>query len=549
MPSLSPLNQVLGFRLAKHLLRRATFNYNLSLVKSFALKTVDQAVEDLLLSYSNHIPEPLDPVTSKPWINDVVNGVNIDGNIEGQYRDFVSGWWMDQARRDQTINHKMQWFLHSVFVTSHDISSSRNAFDYIKLIEAYALSNWREFAFKMSQSNLMLRYLDGYVNTRTSPNENYAREFMELFTITKGPQIGQGNYTYYTEDDVQKAAKLLTGWKMTTRNLGINTLYLDSISGTQLGTVNYSQHDKITKTFSPALGNTTINFAVNDADMNRELNDFVNMIFTQNQTAISYVTRLYRFFVSATITPDAQTDIILPLASTFRNQNYDIKPVLRQLLKSQHFYDKDDGNDTNNKIGAIVRSPLENLLQAMTFFNLSPADPYTNPNDHYNNWYRRTVMDNLFRAAGLELFAPENVAGYPAYYQEPAYHRNWFNGSTLIARYKMIEVLLTGNRVLASGGNGGVRVNTASFVRNSGHFSDPANSTTLVNEFLNYLLPEAATTDRQGYFLGLLLDNLSPINWANEWNAYISTNVETSVRIALDRLVKGLFSSQEIQIG
>ncbi len=555
MPSLAQHSGTLGRRLAKHLIRRCTYNHSVPLINSFAGMTADQAVEALLGNYQNFRPEPLNPNNGKPWLNDTINGEEVVTTNQGPYRDYIAGWWLDEARRDQTLNHKMQWFLHSIFITNHDITDNDHFFDYLKINEAFALNNIRKYAYNISLSNLMLRYLDGQANSRTSPNENYAREFLELFTITKGPQAGPGNYTHYTEQDVQTAAKLLTGFRMTTRILGVNNTFSDPPqsspivpTGAQFGTVDYNRHTTGNKTFSSALGGVTITGATNAAGMYTELEAFVNLIFAQQQTAISYATRLYRYFVSTKIDATIQNDIIIPLANTLRSNDYDLKPVLRQLLKSQHFFGTDDGNLSNNTIGSLIKSPIEMLLNAMTFFNLNPPDPNDQYYNHYHNWYQRSVITNVFRASGFEIFAPENVAGYPAYYQEPAYSRNWFNGSTLIARYKMIEILLTGNRVLLSGSNGGVKVDIPTFVRNSGYFSNPKDANILVDEFLDYLLVETPNAARRQYFLNILLDDLSPINWMFDWQAYLDTNNASSVKVALDRFVKAIFSSQEYQL-
>lgn len=548
MPSLQQQTGILGRRLAKHLIRRCTYYHSVPFINTIASMTSDQAVEALLGNYTNTRSEPLNPANGKPWINDTVNGEVLVTNNNGPYRDYVAGWWLNEARLDQTLNHKMQWFLHSVFITSHEITDSLHCFDNHKIIEAYALGDLRDFAYKISLGNQMLRYLDGYANTKTSPNENYAREFMELFTITKGPQIAQGNYTYYTEEDVQTAAKLLTGFRMTTRTLGVNASFADSVSGAQIGNVDYNRHTTGNKTFSPALGGATIAGAANAADMYRELRDFVNLIFAQQQTAISYVSRLYRFFVNTNISGAVYNDIIVPLANTMRTNNYQLKPVLRQLLKSQHFFGSDDGNPSNNTLGTLVKSPIDLLFNAMTFLKLNPPNVDTNHADHYHEWYHRTVIVGFFRSAGFEIFSPENVAGYPAYYQEPLYSRNWFNGSTLIARYRMIEILLTGNKIFLSGNNRGVQLNSPDFVRNSGYFSNPSNAGTLVDEMLDYVFVETPVAERRQYFLNLLLDDLSTVNWTVEWNNYVSTNNATSVKVAIDRLIKGVFSSQEFQL-
>jgi hypothetical protein len=112
----------------------------------------------------------------------------------------------------------------------------------------------------------------------------------------------------------------------------------------------------------------------------------------------------------------------------------------------------------------------------------------------------------------------------------------------------MIEILLTGNRVLLSGSNGGVKIDIPTFVRNSGYFSNPKDANVLVDEFLDYLLVETPNAARRQYFLNILLDDLSPINWMFDWQAYLDTNIASSVKVALDRFVKAIFSSQEYQL-
>ena len=92
-------------------------------------------------------------------------------------------------------------------------------YDYLRLLNFYALGNIKTFAKKITLDNAMLRYLDNTENNATNPNENYAREFLELFTILKGPQVSDENYTNYTEIDIQQAAKVFTGFKKKERQI------------------------------------------------------------------------------------------------------------------------------------------------------------------------------------------------------------------------------------------------------------------------------------------------------------------------------------------
>ena len=190
-------------------------------------------------------------------------------------------------------------------------------------------------------------------------------------------------------------------------------------------------------------------------------------------------------------------------------------------------------------------SPFEILMHTLSFFEIEVPDYQTDSYNHYHRWYKLTVKDVITTMAGMTFFSPDSVAGYPAYYQEPDFSRNWFNGSTLIARYKQPEILLTGNRILASGNNGGVQLDIVDFVANSGVFSDPGNAQTLVTEFLHYLLPETALSMRLSYYYFSFLDGLSPINWQFEWANYVNTGNDSAVKIPLETLFKLVISSQE----
>ncbi|MFK8102172.1 MAG: DUF1800 family protein [Saprospiraceae bacterium] len=552
MASISPYTGVLGKRLAKHLLRRATYNQNQTSIDNFSNLTGKQAVEALFNIPNLNLTEPIDPENLTPFINSGVEPVSSDFFLT---RHIIS-WWMEEARQDTSIAHKLSFFLHSVFIVNADAGQARQFFDYLNLFRqtaarytngSFSMDSIQNLALKMVTDNVMLRYLNGNDNVDTSPNENFAREFFELFTIGKGPQIGPGDYTTYTEADIGEAAKVLTGWTNQNRPLGQggNPLYTDPQTGIQRGKARFNQHDTTDKTFSPAFNSTTITAATDTNDMWRELEDFVEMIFLQDATAKNICRKLYRYFVSSNITAEIESDIINPLAATLIQNDYQISFALKQLLMSQHFYDLDDSDNSNEIIGSLLKSPFELLYHTISFFQIAPPDYLTDTDNHFNNWYRRTVANVITTQGGMFFFFPDSVAGYPAYYQEPGYSRNWFNGSTLIARYKQAEILLSGTRVLQGGTNGGVAFEIVPFIKNSGAISDPANASILVNELIDYLFPETPLADRAAYFLDVFLDDLSPINWSFEWANYLNTDDDSAVKIPLETLFKALISSQE----
>ena len=545
MASLLPHTGKLKRRLATHLLHRCSYAYNFQQMRALSKLEPAAAVATLFEVPDPLMDEPISRNTGQPWIN---SGTDSDLSIPDERRDVVA-WWIHNATYDPSLQSKMTFFLHSIFVTEYNIVNSKEFFDYLGILRYHALGNIKECAKKISIDNLMLKYLDGQLNSKNNPNENYAREFFELFTIGKGEQVGPGDYSNYTEEDIVTAARLLTGFRRSTRPLGGDPDYWDAEIGVQLGKVNYSKHDTDDKTFSYAFGNTTITGAVDKEDMFRELDDFVEMVFAQIATARNICRKLYRFFVSSNITPEIESDIIEPLADTLFANNYELQPTLTQLLTSLHFYDRDDNKAKDEIVGSLVKSPLELLTHTIRFFDITIPDPITDGNNHYNKWYKQTVQSVLFTMGGLDLFMPESVAGYPAYYQEPNYSEYWFNSVSLIPRYKLPEILLKGQKVLVAGTNGGVEFDIVDYIDSHPVIKSPEKAKFLVKVLCILLFPESPKLDRLNYFLhNIFLDDLSELNWFFEWQNYEATGDDTNIRIPLERLFTALLSSQEFQL-
>jgi uncharacterized protein (DUF1800 family) len=545
MASLQPMTGTLGTRLAAHLLRRGSYYINKARIDQFAAMSPSQAVDALFTAAPLIISEPIDPETGQPWIN---SGVEPASDVHDLLQS-IGGWWIHEAINDPSIVSKIMLFLHANFVIStEEFYPSRPFFDYLSLLRFYAKGSYKDLSKKMTLDNVMLYYLNGDINTNSEPNENYAREYLELFTIGKGPQLGPDDYTNYTEADVAEAAKLLTGFKISDRTLPPNPDDIDPDTGITRGYAYYDDHDSTDKQFSGAFGNMVIAGAVDEDDMFRELNDFVNMVFAQNATAITICRKLYRYFVSSNITTEIESDIIEPLAQTMRTNNYSLEITLKQLLKSQHFYDADDSDNSNEIIGGLLKSPLELLAHTINFFNINVLGPNDNPYEHYYEWYHITVIEDILDKSGMKLFRPLNVAGYPAYYQEPLFHRNWIDSSTILARYSLGEMFVTGMRTLSYGALGGnIQVNMVDFI--SGIISDPFVGSNIVDELTPYLFPENAIPERRTYFLDqTLLGNLSQNNWYFEWLTYQNTGNATSVRMKLNDFFKAIVYSREFQL-
>jgi hypothetical protein len=368
-----------------------------------------------------------------------------------------------------------------------------------------------------------------------------------LNTIGKGPQIATGNYTNYTEEDVKAAAKIFSGYEY-----DLNNSNKDPDTNIRRCRVSEWRHSNVAKVFSPGLsGGTavTINQPATPAGMATELDQFINLVFDRIETAKNICRKLYRYFLHRDINADVETNIIGPMATALKNDNYNLNTALSMLLQSQHFYDLDDANNADNKIGGMVKSPLDLVMQTVRFFNISPFTfPGNNPYTIWDDFYRYGLIEGILNNANMYLFSTTTVAGFPPYYLAPKYDRLWFDTSTITQRYFLGRVLLENKRLPYAGwANMGAQIDIVTWVRNN--ITTPADGNKIVDELVNYLLPEPPNTARRNYFLNqTLLGSLSLLNWQNEWSTYLNNGNTSVVKPRLELLFKAILYSQEYQL-
>jgi uncharacterized protein (DUF1800 family) len=573
MASLTEKTTALGYVNAMHLLRRTTYKPSKALANTFASLTPAQALDQLFTFNAPAIQKPINKDTSATYFPDFANPTVVyDSAVDNQYQTDTINFWMYNAVKDSSIQWKLNMFLHSIYII--DYSTVSMTYDYINLLQLYTNKSLKELAYKMTLNQRMLYYLSNNTNTKTAPNQNYAREFLELFTIMKGPQIAAGNYTNYTELDVQQAAKVLTGFRAT-NGLDLRMNYLDkgmtansaghipnpTNAGWTYATTNIptgycvlSQHDITNKTFSAAFGGTTINgsnaltgtYTVYD-----ELQAFINMIFGQTETAMNYARRIYRFFVKSEISLEAEADIISPLAlnllSVQGGVTYNLEAAVKLLLKSKHFYDEEDTIAKDQNFGGKVKSPLDLMLNFMNESSFGIVSPILNPS-HFFVYFN--VLRGYCWNSGFQFFDSVNVSGYPGYSDSPNFDKNWVTIATLNQRYQSgwVEWIINGYNF-----NGFYsKLDVPEFIRTSGNFTNPANATILLSELFDIFFVSNPQGLRYGYFENALLNGLSAANWATTWNTWIAdlTNVtkKNAVKIATERLLKAMLKSVEYQV-
>lgn len=544
MPSLVAYSSPLGKRKAKHLLRRACFNFTPEKIDEFAAYTPEEALAIMGVRSTAKLSEPIDPRGADWDEKHFTSSTRIDFGAQTAKRSYVAGWWWYNAFNEVSLEHKLTLFLHTCFTTSKDggTGTSSHFYDHLKLLQLYAFQDLKTLANKITIDNAMLMYLDNNTNNRWNPNENYAREFLELFTILKGEQIAVGDYTNYTEHDVQMAAQVLTGFK----NQNDRTI-VDADTGLPTGYIKENHHVPDDKTFSHAFGSTVIVGRNTPSGILDEHEDFVNMIFAQDATAVSYVRKLYRFFVKSEWDTEVETDIIEPLAADLRSNGYQLLPVLTKLLASQHFYDLDDGDATDNKIGAIIKHPMQLFTEIASAFKVEIVDASLEANweEYYLYFFRNFAHNSCFTGSGFVMFSPDSVAGYPADYQKPGYDRQWFTSATIVSRYKYMESFIAGRNLIAGWGRFVSTVDSVKYVEST--ISDPYDATTVVREISEYLYPEAIDADRIEYFKDFLTSGIGDVYWTGAWGDYVGGD-DTTARTRLDELLIAMVNAAEFQI-
>lgn len=547
MASLSPITGILGTQKATHLLRRATFGPQLQDIQTFSNLTASAAFQQLIVPQTG--PDlPIDFLTGTDWVSP--NTKHPD-RFTNTISEFTSAWWIENMRvSGANLTERMVWFYHTHFpiIISRVENIPQFSLDYIRLLRFYALGNYKELAKAFCIDNAVLIHLDGHLNIKGVPQENFGREFLELFTVGKGPQVGPDNYTNFTELDVKALTKVLTGW-------GFDSTFqtIDPVTNLPTGKVKgnattATQHDISTKQFSAAFNNAVIQTSEvigGNASVQAvydELDDVIDLIFNSSHTAKNICRRIYREFVYFDITPEIETDIIEPLAAILAQNNFEITSVLEVLFASEHFYDLDSAPTSDNNIGAIIKSPLDLLVGTIRLFELDVPDQTTELESHYDLYGQLLHQLDL---KGLKFFEPYDVAGYDAYFQVPDFQRYWISSNYLANRYKFAELLVNGftnstNTVL-------LKLDFVQFVRDK--CTDPSNPTLLMQELMAWMIPIELTTERFDYFKDtILLDQLSTINWSIEWNNYINSNDDTNVRIQLERLALAIMQSPEYQL-
>ena len=484
-----------------HLLKRTLFGVTQNDLNYFKGLPMSQAVDALLHptaapasvplnSYSsNGYMDPTGVIAWDTWIN---TGIDYpDSELNTKRLDSLKCWWIGQMlNENRSIHEKLTLFWHNHFAVdslAHIVDiPARPWYDYYLILRANALGNMKQMVKTMTLSPAMLCFLNGNSNKKTSPNENYGRELQELYTIGKGVD------SHYTEDDVRAAARVLTG-----HSVDSNFNYIFDVAG----------HDDQNKSFSNFYGNTIITGRSGAAGAT-ELDDLLNMIFSNPESAKFICRKIYSFFVYYKMDDTVETNIITPLAQVFRNSGYDITTVMSVLLKSDHFYNMAYSS------ACLIKSPLDFVLGLMREYQVKMPDP-SDYGSSYSAW--ELILQTTSQLQQEILRVPE-VAGWYAYYQATAFHELWINSVTYSMRNAFTDQMITSGAMMNMVP---LLIDPLAFASS---LANPGDPNLLLSESLDilYRVPLSAET-----ILSLkqtiLLDGLTTdYYWTTAWNAYLA---------------------------
>ena len=353
-----------------HLYRRLTYGENANTLNDALEQNPQSLVTEIIDNAQNTTPTP-----APSW------GYKYRSDYQNEGKDFEDEnnknriEWFRQTVKDQHasgLHGMMTSFWHNHFVTQisqYNISSYM--FQYYNVLQRFAMGNFKTFVHEIGLTYAMLRYLNGFQNRKNRPNENYARELYELFSL--------GENNGYTQNDITETAKALTGYNKGRygEKIEFDAQFFNDSEKTIFGQTGNWNYD-----------------------------DVIDILFRERKDQIAkfIVTKLYAYFIS----PELNSEVINELSGDFA-KDFEITPILRKLFASKHFFD-------DKAIGTLIKSPYDLAI------NFWKTIDYTLTDDRILNIYWQTLNQ------GQQFFNPVDVAGWQGDYK-------WINTSTITTRW------------------------------------------------------------------------------------------------------------------
>ncbi len=406
-----------------HLYKRLTTGISPSIVKESLDKTpnevIDHLFDEAISVMTTELPDWADK-SKKEFEEEIALANDPDGpeDFDDVNRENMKEWQLQffqdlralDVRDDlgelkiNKLRDRLVLFWSNHFVTEKNTyNCGRYMVKYYETLQKFALGNFKDFVHDIGLTDAMLAYLNGFENTKEKPNENYARELFELFTL------GEENEDIeYTQQDILETSRAFTG-------------YNDRIEceegecKCQPIVYNADKFDTGIKTIFGQTGNWNYS-------------DAIDILFNQKAILIArfIMTKLYRFFVS----PEINVEVVNALAQDLLDAGFELIPPLKKLFKSEHFF-------SDEAIGTLIKSPIDyyiNFLNVTSFpLRLDNGAMAMTDDEEVNDLTQFTF--NNARNTGQELFQPVDVAGWQGDY-------DWINTSSLTIRWESLGNIL-----------------------------------------------------------------------------------------------------------
>ena len=386
----NPVSQVLNAEEARHFLVRTGFAPSQAQIDALVGKNTQQVINATVdLAQAAKPKHPAPAFVAQPLPAPIQSLATQEERMAARQLQMREGldiktWWLrEMLESDAPLQERLTLFWHNHFATSQQkVVRSVAMWNQHQLLRGQALGSFASLLHAVAKDPAMLAYLDGANSRKEAPNENFAREVMELFVLGEASQaaLGLGGYT---EKDIREAARAFTGWSLErdTFTFRFRPLLHDAGDKTVLGTTGRLDGDGV-----------------------------IDILLRQDAAARFVVRKLWLEFVSPTPV-DAEVE---RLAQAFRASGYQLAPLVKKLLASEAFWAPENRT-------ALVKSPIELVVGSMRQFNVAVPD----------------TLPLVLKSAqlGQNLLVPPNVKGWPGYTQ-------WITASSLLERKRFSQNLL-----------------------------------------------------------------------------------------------------------
>jgi uncharacterized protein (DUF1800 family) len=458
-----PYTTPLTYEDALHLLRRTGFGPSHVQAKAMVGRMAADVVEELL-GLDNEPDPPSPGAWIDTWTEDP-DGADLAtrNQIERQWINSMSAfgkWWIGRMVADETCVEKTTLFWSSHWVSEFDFDNTNSVpqmlYRQYLTLRKHRLDDLRQLALEITLDSAMLFYLGGTFNTVGKPNENYARELMELFLTGIG---------WYTEGDVKEAARVLTGWR-TQRYSDAPAPNGKYVSWFDAGAHDIGAKQFLGVTIPARTEDTNTAFQVREEEVLR----IIEILHTARAEAVSrfIATKVYKYFVYSSA-GDVDEKFISDVAQKFRDADFRLRDLFKVVFSSAHFFDP-------ALRGAQIKTPIEFVAGLNRLFGATTGNP--------QDWVDKMdqpVMD------------PPNVSGWPGY-------RSWISTNTYPVRRRYASDLI---KTLTD-------AQAVAFIK---LFDDYTDVRKLVKNVSVLIFPVAISQTRLDYYMGSLLQGAPDYDW------------------------------------